>query len=355
MFSRVIDKITLLIRSVTVVACVVMATAAHGQGTRNIERSVTLPRTQLSVKEVMETIGRQTPLLFAFDGRTFDISRTVQSSSAEASVGILLDLITSGTGSSWLTSGPYIVIHHSPQPAPLPSSPPPLTNDVYVASDPRVEAFGTRPAGSPPPRPEVAVVQTVPEPQVVPDEIFAPPYSVWRDPDIYSPIRRSLPRWAVKTDLLYGAATLTPNIALEVGLTSRSTVELTWGWNQINHEGLRNDNRKLNHGLARVEYRRWLCERYNGHFFGAHAVAIKYNIALRYRWEGSAFGAGVTWGYHLPLSRRWGVEFSAGVGVARYDHTRFECARCGTELGHSSGVWFGPTRAGIDLVFLFGR
>ncbi len=117
----------------------------------------------------------------------------------------------------------------------------------------------------------------------------------------------------------------------------------------------------MNHGIARLEYRRWFCERYNGHFAGVHLFGVKYNVGgydipalfdRAFRYEGSAFGAGLTYGYHLPLSGRWGLEFHVGVGVARFDHKQFECVRCGEAIDHPSGFWFGPTRAGIDLVFI---
>ncbi len=336
-------------------------TGVHGQNGR-----VNLPGTSMTVKQVMESVLEQTNYLFAFDGRTFDTSRIVRTDATEASVEELAELITDGTGYSWLVSGTYIVIHPSPPP-PLPPTVPkreplpgPRTNDTYTPSEVGIDVFDTRPP-EPDPTPELPQ-QPIrePVPVIVPEALPAP-YSDYSDPDTYSPIKNTRPRGALKVDLLYGAVTLTPNIGFEVGLGTRSSIELNWGWNQLNHEGTRNNNKKLNHGLARIEYRWWFCEPYNGHFVGGNIFGTKYNVGgyniptlfeRELRYEGWAAGVGLTYGYHLSLARRWGIDFHVGVGVARYHHTRFECVRCGNVIDRPKGYWFGPTRAGIDLVFL---
>ena len=327
------------------------ATAACAQSGR-----VSLPRRQLSVEEVIRSVQQQTGYVFAFDRRAFDVSRTVQAASTEADVGELLRLITDGTDYSWLQQDSYLVIHYAPRRKPLPV-PEPRTDDIYRPTDPGAgDAFRPREALPPelPPPPSVSVRPTSTA------ELPAP-FSTYRNPDLYAAIRHGLPRGAVKTNLLYGAVTLTPNFGIEWGLNARSSVEFTGSWNQRNHEGRQNGNKKLNHGIARIEYRRWFCERYNGSFVGAHFFGTKYNVGgydiptlfdREIRYEGHAFGAGLTWGYHLALAKRWGLEFHVGVGVVRFDHKRFECMRCGNRLDRPSGLWFGPTRAGIDLVFM---
>ena len=336
----------------SVLTAMATATVARGQ------QRIALPGTELSVEKVMAAIQDQTGCFFAFDGRVFDVTRTVRSPQAEAGVEELLKLITDGTGFAWLRNGVYIVIHYAPRPEPSEPSVAyqPRTSDTYSPSDPLADAFRPREVLSTPP------VQPASESPAIPaiPRVLPAPYSAYRAPDIFTPMRRNLPRLALKTDLVYTAATLTPNIGAEWGFSHRSTVEFTWGWNQWNHEG----TKKLNHGLARIEYRRWFCERYNGHFVGVNVFGSKYNVGgydipllfeREYRYEGWAYGAGLTYGYHLALARRWGLEFQVGLGVARYDHTRFECVRCGTMADRPSGVWFGPTRAGVDLVFLLWK
>jgi hypothetical protein len=102
----------------------------------------------------------------------------------------------------------------------------------------------------------------------------------------------------------------------------------------------------------------WLCERYNGHFFGAHLFYAEYdNMSGRNfpflfkkgsRYDGRAVGAGLTYGFHQPLSQRWGLEFNAGLGAGYVDHKRFD----GTNAIRKRQMYVGPTRVGVTLVYL---
>ena len=72
---------------------------------------------------------------------------------------------------------------------------------------------------------------------------------------------------AVKTNLLYWA-TSTPNIGFEFGLGKRTTLDLVGGYNPWTLN--KDDNKKIKHWMVMPEFRYWLCERFNGHFFGIH-------------------------------------------------------------------------------------
>ena len=77
---------------------------------------------------------------------------------------------------------------------------------------------------------------------------------------------------AVKTNLLYGGLSQTPNIGVEWGISPKLTVDL-WGvYNPfpLGKNGYGSNNRKMKHWLIQSELRYWLCERFNGHFFGGH-------------------------------------------------------------------------------------
>lgn len=81
---------------------------------------------------------------------------------------------------------------------------------------------------------------------------------------------------AAKTNLLYWATT-TPNIGMEFGLGEQTTLELTGGYNPWTLD--KEQNKKLKHWLVMPEFRYWLCERFNGHFFGIHTGYTFYNIS----------------------------------------------------------------------------
>jgi len=172
---------------------------------------------------------------------------------------------------------------------------------------------------------------------------------------------------AVKTNLLYGAGTLTPNLGIEFGLGQRATLDLWGGYNPWNIEGTAMDNKKWVHYLVQPEFRYWFCERFNGHFLGLHGLYGQYNVGgievpnifgseplmdKNHRYEGSAYGGGLSYGYHWMWNKRWGMEFTVGFGAARFEYDKYKCEMCSEVIGKESKTYFGPTKAGITLVFL---
>jgi hypothetical protein len=172
----------------------------------------------------------------------------------------------------------------------------------------------------------------------------------------------SAQRLALKENIAYAAATLTPNIAAEVGIGQRSTIDLLVGYNPWNARGsAEGDNRKIAHLLVQPEYRYWTCERFAGHFFGGHLLYARYNVGgvyiptlfgEAYRHEGMAAGAGLSYGYHWAINAAWGVEFTLGAGVVYLEYDKYDCAHCSDFLGKFNKTYFGPTRAGISLVYI---
>ncbi|MGL5683302.1 MAG: DUF3575 domain-containing protein [Marinifilaceae bacterium] len=170
---------------------------------------------------------------------------------------------------------------------------------------------------------------------------------------------------AIKTNLLYGIYTSTPNIGAEIGIGRRSTIDVGVGYNPWNLNGDRRDNKKLVHWLGQVEYRYWLCQKFNGSFFGIHGLGSQYNISKHklpllfgkeskeYRYEGWAVGAGVSYGYQWLLSNHFNLEASIGAGYARLNYSKYNCIKCGDKIEKESKNYFGPTKATVSLIYLF--
>lgn len=168
---------------------------------------------------------------------------------------------------------------------------------------------------------------------------------------------------SIKANLLYGAYTYTPNLSLEVGLGRRSTLDLSGGYNPWNLNGTAENNKKLVHWLGEIEYRYWLCQRFTGHFFGIHALGTQYNIAKQelpllfekgskeYRYEGYGYGGGISYGYNFFLGIRWSLEANIGIGYARLHYDKYKCYKCGEKVGTENRNYFGPTKAGISLIY----
>ena len=168
---------------------------------------------------------------------------------------------------------------------------------------------------------------------------------------------------AIKTNLLYGAYTYTPNLSLEVGIGKKSTLDLGGGYNPWNLDGTAEDNKKLVHWLGELEYRYWLCERFAGHFFGVHVLGTQFNIAQHelpllfgkgskeYRFEGYGYGAGISYGYNFYLGTRWSLEANIGIGYARLHYNKYKCEKCAEKLETKNRNYYGPTKAGISLIY----
>lgn len=182
----------------------------------------------------------------------------------------------------------------------------------------------------------------------------------------------SLSQVAVKTNLLYDATT-TPNIGVEVGVGGKSTVNLVYGLNPWTFNKGEDNERKVKHWVLMPEYRWWPCMRFNGHFFGVHALGGEFNAAnvnlpipgaffggdnLRrevrdYRYQGWFAGAGVTYGYQWSLSRHWNIEAEIGAGYGHVWYKKYACRTCGAKLKKGNSNYAGITKLGLSLLYLF--
>ena len=88
--------------------------------------------------------------------------------------------------------------------------------------------------------------------------------------------------------------------------------------------------------------------RTNDEFFGyADSDGVYVNS-----YEGWFAGAGVSYGYHWILAPRFSLEFTVGAGYAYIDYQKNRCTDCVVKLDEGVKHYFGPTRAGISMVFM---
>ena len=102
---------------------------------------------------------------------------------------------------------------------------------------------------------------------------------------IYAQVQRNeayLPKFAVKTNALYWA-TSTPNLGFEVGLAKKLTLDISGNYNPWKF----GDDRQIKHWLVQPELRYWLCERFNGSFFGLHGHYGEMNVQPEYLRNGA--------------------------------------------------------------------
>lgn len=176
--------------------------------------------------------------------------------------------------------------------------------------------------------------------------------------------RLSAQEWAVKSNLLYDATT-TINLGVEMAISPKWTFDLSGNYNPFQFS----DNTKWRHWLVQPEFRWWTCRRFSGHFLAAHLVGGVYNIGninnlpdflgtefsslADHRYEGWFAGAGVGYGYAWMLGKHWNLEAEICFGVAYTRFDEYYCPKCGEMIDSDDHIYYGPTKAAINLVYLF--
>lgn len=172
---------------------------------------------------------------------------------------------------------------------------------------------------------------------------------------------------ALKTNLFYDA-TSTINLGIEFGIAPKWTFDLSANYNGWDFK----DNKKWKQLLFQPEFRFWTCDRFNGHFLGAHLIGGLYNLGnldmnfkflgtdysrfSNHRYEGWLVGVGIAYGYHLMLSKHLSFEFEVGFGYAYCRGDKYQPQPCGDLLGKNiKHHYFGPTKLAINFVYVFGK
>lgn len=169
---------------------------------------------------------------------------------------------------------------------------------------------------------------------------------------------------ALKTNLLYDAG-LNPNLGIEFGLAPKWSLDIS---GQVNAWTI--SDKRWRHWLVQSEARYWLCERFQGHFFGIHALGGQFNVGnvndnMKYiflgfddlskkRYQGWMAGGGIAYGYAWVLGKHWNLEAEIGVGYIYTKSDVYPCAECGSkERENYSHSYVGLTKAAINLVYIF--
>lgn len=159
----------------------------------------------------------------------------------------------------------------------------------------------------------------------------------------------------IKNNVLWDGATV-PNAGGEFALATHWTLDV-WGAVDALDYG---DDMQLKLYLLQPELRYWPCQKFEGSFWGLHVHGAHFNVGMfpfissleRTVYRGNLYGAGLSYGYHFPLGKRWGLEMTVGVGYAYIDYQKYYCTYCAEPRGKGVKHYLGPTRAGISLIYL---
>ena len=138
-------------------------------------------------------------------------------------------------------------------------------------------------------------------------------------------------RWGVKTNVLYDA-TSTINLGVEVGLAPKWTLDVSGNYNPWTFS----DYKKLKHWMLQPEGRYWLCERFNGHFFGLHALGGEFNLS----------NLDLPFGTFSALENSRAQGWFAGAGAWRPNSASGLSMRTtsATSASTAASCWAAPTR-----------
>ncbi|MFR9548006.1 MAG: DUF3575 domain-containing protein [Rikenellaceae bacterium] len=176
------------------------------------------------------------------------------------------------------------------------------------------------------------------------------------------------PLFAIKTNLLYDAATLI-NVAVEIPIARRWSIAAEyifpwWVFDNGREDSARNRIQLL---CGNLEARRWWGDRASqtlltGWFTGLYAGVGSYDFEYDAEgYQGEFFlSAGLTVGYAHTINRAetLRLEYSLGVGYMATDYRHYHAEYCVNEVWHAieqnSGrySWAGATGVGVSLSWL---
>ena len=189
-----------------------------------------------------------------------------------------------------------------------------------------------------------------PELEPLPDSIARIPVYI-EECDTLTPI-------AVKSNLLYDAVTAL-NVELEIPIGRRWSIAIEdvfpW-W----HKGNKYAFQMWEMG---IEGRYWFHrtpERnvLTGHFIGLYGMSAKYDFQWRrdVNYQGEYWSAGLTYGYAMPIGKRFNIEFSVSMGYLSTAYRHYMPTPEWDNLVRDPYEWgrkgyIGPTKAKVSLVF----
>ncbi len=164
----------------------------------------------------------------------------------------------------------------------------------------------------------------------------------------------------LKTNMLYDAAAV-PNIAMEIALGNRWSIEAGWmyaGWKSAG----RHRSWRINGGEAGVRFYIKGAPGDNslltGHHIGIYGQMLTYDF--QFGGEGEiadnwSYGAGIAYGYSLPVARHLNIDFTLGIGYLGGKYKKYHPVDdCDVWDATYTRNWFGPTKVEVALVWYIG-
>ena len=165
--------------------------------------------------------------------------------------------------------------------------------------------------------------------------------------------------YALKTNLLYDAL-LVPNIGIETsigrGWTLGASGMLAWWSKDASHKYWRIYGGEME--IRKYFGRKAKEKPMQGHHISLYGQFLTYDIENggTGRQSKKTYGAGMEYGYSLPIGRRLNLDFGLGVGYIKSHYKTYEPKDgCYVYEATRNRTWIGPTRGEVSLVWLLGN
>ena len=202
------------------------------------------------------------------------------------------------------------------------------------------------------------------EPLVVHDTLWLRD-TVWLHDTVYVEVKTEVPvrkpfYMSLHTNMLYDLA-LVPNGGIEFYLGRGWSVAGNWMYAWWKSDRKHNYWRIYGGDLAVRKYFGRLAKEkpLTGHHAGVYGGIVTYDFELGgrgYLGDRWSWHAGVEYGYALPIARRLNLDFSLGLGYLGGEYKEYLLIDdCYVWQATKRRRWFGPTKAGIALVWLIGH
>ena len=165
--------------------------------------------------------------------------------------------------------------------------------------------------------------------------------------------------YALKTNLLYDAL-LVPNLGIETsigrGWTLGASGMLAWWSKDASHKYWRIYGGEME--IRKYFGRKAKEKPMQGHHISLYGQFLTYDIENGGTGHQSkkTYGAGMEYGYSLPIGRRLNLDFGLGVGYIKSHYKTYEPKDgCYVYEATRNRTWIGPTRGEVSLVWLLGN
>lgn len=154
-------------------------------------------------------------------------------------------------------------------------------------------------------------------------------------------------RVALRTNLLeWGVAS--PNFGAEFPLGNNVSLECMASASPWHIK----EDLYFRHIRFQPELKYWFQTLLSHHYIGVTAFYSYFDVGIgKKAFYGDAFAAGLTYGYHWILSRRWNLELAAGVGMLKYRMARYTPGTT-HPAPNESGWTLAPVKLGVTFVYI---